>query len=75
MTQKEEIDSEAAIVSHFRRAESTGRQVGGNFGYNIIPFDGHGDYLLWEKQVKVKLRSMGLTICLGEKPSSINNIE
>ncbi|OAE25874.1 hypothetical protein AXG93_2145s1730 [Marchantia polymorpha subsp. ruderalis] len=29
--------------------ELVGRQVGGNFGYNILPFDGHGDYLLWEK--------------------------
>lgn len=46
MTQKEEIYSEAAIVSHFLRAESVGRQVDGNFRYNIIPFDGRGDYFL-----------------------------
>ncbi|OAE18153.1 hypothetical protein AXG93_406s1210 [Marchantia polymorpha subsp. ruderalis] len=48
--------------------------VGGT-GYKILPFDGRGDYLLWKKQVKCKLRSMGLANVLRDKPMHITDID
>ncbi|OAE24056.1 hypothetical protein AXG93_2402s1150 [Marchantia polymorpha subsp. ruderalis] len=52
----------------------TSKQLGGT-GYNVLPLDGRGDYLLWEKQVKGKLRSMGLANVLRDKPMHIIDID
>lgn len=58
---KDKIDAEAYVVFSFCRTEMASKQVGVT-GYNILPLDGRGDYLLWEKQVRGKLRSMGMCL-------------
>lgn len=50
------------------------KQVAG-IGYNILPLDGRGDYLPWEKQVQRKLRSMDLANVLIDKPMHVIDIE
>lgn len=71
---KDERNGEADVVSNFRRMEMTLRQVG-VLEYNILSLDDRGDYLLWENQVKGKLRSMGLANVLRYKPTHISNID
>ncbi|OAE22425.1 hypothetical protein AXG93_2381s1210 [Marchantia polymorpha subsp. ruderalis] len=74
MHPKNKIDVAADGVSSFCRTKMASKQVGGT-GYNILPLDGRSDYLLWEKQVKGKLRSMGLANVLKDKPMHITNID
>ncbi|OAE33500.1 hypothetical protein AXG93_1467s1020 [Marchantia polymorpha subsp. ruderalis] len=50
------------------------KQVGAR-GYNILPLDGQGDYLLWDKQMKGKLRSINLANVLRDKPMHITDID
>lgn len=65
MTQKEEIDSKATVVFPFGRVELVRKHVGGGCGYNIIDFNDQSDYLIWKKQLKMKLQFMDITIYLG----------
>lgn len=70
----DEIDAPTDNVSSFRRTEMASKQLGIT-GYNILTLDGRGDYLLWEKQMKSKLRSMSLANVLREKPLHITDID
>ncbi|OAE19689.1 hypothetical protein AXG93_1847s1540 [Marchantia polymorpha subsp. ruderalis] len=74
MHPKDEIAVTTDGISSFRRTEMASKQVAGT-GYNILPLDGRSDYLLWEKQVKGKLRSMGLANVLKDKPMHITDID
>ncbi|OAE27897.1 hypothetical protein AXG93_2334s1210 [Marchantia polymorpha subsp. ruderalis] len=74
MHPKDEIAVTTDGTSSFRRIEMASKQVAG-IGYNILPLDGRSDYLLWEKQVKGKLRSMGLANVLKDKLMHVTDID
>ncbi|OAE27967.1 hypothetical protein AXG93_319s1120 [Marchantia polymorpha subsp. ruderalis] len=61
-------------ISSFCRTKMASKQVAGT-EYNILPLDGRSDYLLWEKQVKGKLRSIDLANVLKDKPMHITDID
>ncbi|KAG6551051.1 hypothetical protein Mapa_007284 [Marchantia paleacea] len=42
-------------------------------GFDIVKYDGRGDYLLWERQIKGKLKASDLGKSLRPKPSTFND--
>ncbi|OAE20363.1 hypothetical protein AXG93_209s1320 [Marchantia polymorpha subsp. ruderalis] len=74
MHPKDKIDAAADNVSSFCRTEMASKQLGGTRN-NILLLDGRGDYLLLKKQMKSKLRSMGLANVLQDKSLHIIDID
>lgn len=67
-------EEEIAATSSFCCTQMAVRQARG-YGYEIIMFDGCGHYVLWERQVKGMLKSMGLGMLLREKPYTLSDNE
>ncbi|KAG6550975.1 hypothetical protein Mapa_007590 [Marchantia paleacea] len=53
--------------SRARHSEMAVMKTGGA-GFDIVKYDGRGDYFLWERQVKGKLKASGLGKSLKPKP-------